>query len=124
MKFTTLMGAVSLAALGTAVAAQDADLLVFDYSGFEEPQHHTVYNALHGDDPTFAFFGDELVPASISFHVRHSKDFRGTRSTEFESRANCEGELRCNAKSVFRSLPLNRIDSLSRGLQCLREACD
>lgn len=59
MKFTTLMGAVSLAALGTAVAAQDADLLVFDYSGFEEPQHHTVYNALHGDDPTFAFFGDE-----------------------------------------------------------------
>ena len=59
MKFATLMGAVSLTALGTAAAAQDADLLVFEYSGFEDPAFHADYIATHGDGPTFAFFGDE-----------------------------------------------------------------
>jgi len=59
MKFTTLLGAVSLSALATAPFAQDADLLVFDYSGFEEPQHHGEYIAKHNDSPSFAFFGDE-----------------------------------------------------------------
>ena len=33
--------------------------MVFDYSGFEEPQFHAAYSAQHGDSPTFAFFGDE-----------------------------------------------------------------
>lgn len=59
MKFTTLMGAVSLTALATAAAAQDADLLVFDYSGFEDPAFHQDYIEKHGDSPNFAFFGDE-----------------------------------------------------------------
>lgn len=59
MKFTTLLGAVSVVALSTAVSAQDTDLLVFDYSGFEEEQHHTTYIAQHGQAPAFAFFGDE-----------------------------------------------------------------
>ena len=59
MKFTTLLGAVSLTALATSAMAQDTDLLVFDYSGFEEPQHHGEYIAKHGDSPAFAFFGDE-----------------------------------------------------------------
>jgi len=59
MKFTTLLGAVSVAAISTAAIAQDTDLLVFDYSGFEEEQHHTAYIAQHGQAPAFAFFGDE-----------------------------------------------------------------
>lgn len=59
MKFTTLLGAVSLSALASAVAAQDADLLVFDYSGFEDPAFHDDYVTKHGSGPTFAFFGDE-----------------------------------------------------------------
>ncbi len=59
MKFTTLLGAASIAALCTALSAQDADLMVFDYSGFEVPEHHAGYNAQHGQSPTFAFFGDE-----------------------------------------------------------------
>lgn len=59
MKFTTLLGAASVMALGTALSAQDADLLVFDYSGFEVPEHHAGYIAQHGESPTFAFFGDE-----------------------------------------------------------------
>ncbi|MDB9838595.1 extracellular solute-binding protein [bacterium] len=59
MKFTTLLGAVSVAALCTSAAAQDADLMVFDYSGFELPEHHAAYIAQHGQSPTFAFFGDE-----------------------------------------------------------------
>lgn len=59
MKFTTLLGAVSVMALASAATAQDADLLVFDYSGFEEPVFHADYVAAHGDSPSFAFFGDE-----------------------------------------------------------------
>ena len=59
MKFTTLLGAVSIAALGSSLAAQDAELLVFDYSGFEVPEHHAAYIAKHGQSPSFAFFGDE-----------------------------------------------------------------
>jgi len=59
MKFTTLLGAVSIAAIGSSLAAQDAELLVFDYSGFEVPEHHAAYIAKHGQSPSFAFFGDE-----------------------------------------------------------------
>ena len=59
MKMSALLGAVSLGALATMVTAQDTDLLVFDYSGFEEPQHHETYIEMHGDVPNFAFFGDE-----------------------------------------------------------------
>ena len=59
MKSTSLLAAVSVAALASAAAAQDAELLVFDYSGFEEPGYHQPYIAKHGEGPTFAFFGDE-----------------------------------------------------------------
>lgn len=59
MKSTSLLAAVSVTALASAAAAQDAELLVFDYSGFEEPGYHQPYIAAHGDSPTFAFFGDE-----------------------------------------------------------------
>jgi len=59
MKLSTLFGAASLMALATSTAAQDADLLVFDYPGFENPDFHVGYTEKHGQSPTFAFFGDE-----------------------------------------------------------------
>ncbi|MEL7025847.1 MAG: extracellular solute-binding protein [Pseudomonadota bacterium] len=45
----------------TAAAAigQDSELLVFDYSGFEDPEFHQPYIATHGEGPNFTFFGDE-----------------------------------------------------------------
>jgi len=45
--------------MASSIAAQDADLLVFDYPGFEDPAYHSPYVDMHGDSPTFSFFGDE-----------------------------------------------------------------
>lgn len=59
MKLTTYLGAASVAALATAVSAQDPDLLVFDWSGYEEEGFYQHYIDQHGDSPTFAFFGEE-----------------------------------------------------------------
>ncbi len=49
--------AISLLA-GVSVAA-DPELIVFDWSGYEDPEFHKAYSAKYGDSPTFAFFGDE-----------------------------------------------------------------
>jgi spermidine/putrescine transport system substrate-binding protein len=52
-------------ALGTAMSlalaapALAQDLLVFDYSGFENPDYHQPYVETHGGSPEFVFFGDE-----------------------------------------------------------------
>ena len=59
MKITRFMGATCVMALATTAFAQDAELLVFDYSGFEMPEYHQDYIAAHGASPTFTFFGDE-----------------------------------------------------------------
>ncbi len=59
MRITLPLGAATLAFLANASVAQDADLLVFDYSGFENPDFHQGYIEAHGDSPSFAFFGDE-----------------------------------------------------------------
>lgn len=56
---TRFLGATALGLVATAVSAQDPDLLVFDYSGFEDPAYHSKYVEKHGMSPTFAFFGDE-----------------------------------------------------------------
>lgn len=58
MKHFLLTGAATLA-LATAAFAEDSELLVFDYSGFELPDFHQAYVEKHGTSPTFAFFGDE-----------------------------------------------------------------
>lgn len=50
---------VSFAALASAASAQDSDLLVFDYAGYEDPAYHTAYIDAHGASPEFSFFGDE-----------------------------------------------------------------
>lgn len=55
---TILLGAAASWAAGPAMAADD-ELLVFDYSGFEDPAYHSAYVEKHGDSPRFAFFGDE-----------------------------------------------------------------
>ena len=54
LKLTLLTGT----ALALASAAQ-ADLLVFDYAGFEDPAFHADYVTKHGQSPDFSFFGDE-----------------------------------------------------------------
>lgn len=59
MKLATLLGAASVVVLGTAAAAQDAELVVLDYPGFETPEFHQPYVDAHGQSPTFSFFGDE-----------------------------------------------------------------
>jgi spermidine/putrescine transport system substrate-binding protein len=51
--------------LGTAMSVALAapgfaqDLLVFDYSGFEDPAFHQPFVDTHGSSPEFVFFGDE-----------------------------------------------------------------
>ncbi|MBS1303509.1 ABC transporter substrate-binding protein [Loktanella sp. SALINAS62] len=59
MTIARLLGSAALVATATTVAAQDSDLLVFDYPGFEVPEFHQAYIDTHGDSPTFSFFGDE-----------------------------------------------------------------
>ena len=48
-----------LALLAGPALAQDGDLIVFDYSGFEDPSFHADYVEKNGASPEFAFFGDE-----------------------------------------------------------------
>ncbi len=53
----TAAAAVMLCA--SAALAADGQLTIFDWSGYEAPEFHPDYTAKHGDEPTFAFFGDE-----------------------------------------------------------------
>ena len=48
-----------LALLAGPALAQDGELTVFDYSGFENPDFHADYAEKNGASPEFAFFGDE-----------------------------------------------------------------
>jgi spermidine/putrescine transport system substrate-binding protein len=59
MKLATFLAAASLVAVAAAAQAQDADLLILDYPGFESPEFHQAFVAEHGSSPTFSFFGDE-----------------------------------------------------------------
>ncbi|MBX3583471.1 MAG: extracellular solute-binding protein [Rhizobiaceae bacterium] len=54
--------ALVAALLGSTTAitsAEDGELTVFDWSGYEAPEFHPGYTAKHGQSPTFTFFGDE-----------------------------------------------------------------
>ncbi|MBL4813517.1 MAG: extracellular solute-binding protein [Rhodobacteraceae bacterium] len=63
MKTTAILAAASTAALsialGSVATAQDSELLVLDYPGFENAEFHPGYIATHGAAPTFSFFSDE-----------------------------------------------------------------
>ena len=50
---------VVLSAFAASAGAEDKDLLIFDWSGYEAPEFHPNYTEKHGDEPTFTFFGDE-----------------------------------------------------------------
>jgi len=53
---------LAAALLGSAAAiatAEDNELVIFDWSGYEAPEFHPGYIAKHGQSPTFTFFGDE-----------------------------------------------------------------
>ena len=57
MKRLLLTSAAALFA--TTAFAADPELIVFDWSGYEEEGFYPDYTAKHGDIPTFAFFGEE-----------------------------------------------------------------
>lgn len=56
----TAMIAASVAILASGAAlADDAELTIFDWAGYEDPSFFQGYVDKHGAAPTFAFFGDE-----------------------------------------------------------------
>lgn len=58
-RLSRLACSAAFAVAAVPALAQDADLLVFDYAGFENPEFHTTFTAMHGASPEFTFFGDE-----------------------------------------------------------------
>jgi spermidine/putrescine transport system substrate-binding protein len=56
---TKLLGGAALALTATTAFAADPDLLVFDWSGYEEDGFFIKYAEKHGSGPTYAFFGEE-----------------------------------------------------------------
>ncbi|MGG7645849.1 ABC transporter substrate-binding protein [Rhodovulum sp. YNF3179] len=57
LKSVTALATVLAWALPAAAA--DDELLVFDWSGYEEEGFYQGYIAQHGEPPSFAFFGDD-----------------------------------------------------------------
>ena len=51
--------AASLTLMAGSALAQDPDLVVFDWPGYEDPEFFGDYIEKHGMEPTFAFFGEE-----------------------------------------------------------------
>lgn len=58
-RLSRLACSAAFAVAAVPALAQTADLLVFDYAGFENPDFHTTFTAKHGASPEFTFFGDE-----------------------------------------------------------------
>ena len=54
-----LLGSTALIAAALPVFAADPDLLVFDWSGFEDPGFSKPYAEQFGQAPTYAFYGEE-----------------------------------------------------------------
>jgi spermidine/putrescine transport system substrate-binding protein len=55
-RFLTTAASVGLA---MPVLAADADLIVFDWAGFEDPALIQAYHEKHADGPTYSFFADD-----------------------------------------------------------------
>lgn len=71
-----LAGATALAFMSAAAKAEDSELTVFDWSGYEDPAFHPDYVEKYGNSPTFTFFGDEeeafnKLRAGFSADVAH-----------------------------------------------------
>ena len=54
-----LLGSAALVLTASTAMSQDAELLSYDYAGFDDPSFHSKYIEKHGTGPTFSFFGDE-----------------------------------------------------------------
>ncbi|SPH17264.1 Spermidine/putrescine-binding periplasmic protein [Defluviimonas aquaemixtae] len=55
-----IFGLIGWTAAGVLTASTAlAELVVFDWAGYEDPEFYASYTAKHGAGPTFAFFGDE-----------------------------------------------------------------
>ncbi|MEM6729872.1 MAG: extracellular solute-binding protein, partial [Pseudomonadota bacterium] len=59
MTIARYLGGAALTTLATAAFAADPELLVFDWSGFEEEGFYGAYVEKHGIAPSYAFFGEE-----------------------------------------------------------------
>jgi spermidine/putrescine transport system substrate-binding protein len=57
--FNMMLSVSAFAIAATAVTAQDSELTIFTWSGFEEDGYWQGYAAEFGDAPTFTFFGAE-----------------------------------------------------------------
>ncbi|MEM9343937.1 MAG: extracellular solute-binding protein [Pseudomonadota bacterium] len=55
----TLLGSAALTLVAAAAGAQDSELLIFDWSGFEEEGYWQEYAAEFGEGPSYTFFGEE-----------------------------------------------------------------
>lgn len=53
------LGASVFAIAATAALAEDPELIILDWSGFEEDAYWAVYAEQHGVGPTYSFFGEE-----------------------------------------------------------------
>lgn len=54
-----LLGSAALSLVAAGAGAQDSELLIFDWSGFEEDGYWQEYAAEFGEGPTYTFFGEE-----------------------------------------------------------------
>ncbi len=59
MKIKHLVCASIVALAAPMAIAQDSELLIFDWAGFEEDGYWQVYAEKFGGPPTYTFFGDE-----------------------------------------------------------------
>ena len=50
---------VAMLSLAGAAFAEDGEVIVFDWAGYEDPAFHPDFVTKYGDSPSFAFFGDE-----------------------------------------------------------------
>jgi spermidine/putrescine-binding protein len=58
MVLPALMAGAVMATAGWSFAGGE-ELVVFDWSGYEDPEFYKAYTEKYGNSPTFAFFGDE-----------------------------------------------------------------
>lgn len=54
-----LLGSSAALVLALPAFAADSELLILDWSGYEEDAYWAAYAEKHGDSPTYSFFGDE-----------------------------------------------------------------
>lgn len=59
MRYSAFLSSVSLCLVAGLATAQDSELTVLDYAGFELPEFHPAYIEEHGESPSYSFFGDE-----------------------------------------------------------------